>query len=204
MQKVFSVEGGFYKVLTVIKDIMVLNGMMLLSCLPLFTIGAAVSTAFSISFKLVMEEDISVADSYIKEFKKRFKSSTIVFFIHIILFILFTSVIKFVGIELLAFLLLVILTVYLLMNEILFPLVALTNISLKALYRESFAITLHYLVLLVVSFMLTVLWALFPIYLFNLSFVWLMLGTGGVIYLKAQLLKGMLTRLTYLKEKEDE
>lgn len=204
MQKVFSIEGGFYKTLDLIKDIMILNGLMLLFSLPLFTIGASLSAAFSVSFKLVMEEEIVVFDYFIKEFKSRFKVSTKVFLIHLVVLAMFVSIIKFVGIDILAFPLLIIFTVYLLMNEILFPLIGLKDLSLKQLYHESFAMTLNYLVLLVISFILTVIWALFPIYFLKLSFIWLMLGTGSMIYLKARLFKSMLIKLTYLNEKVDE
>ena len=52
MQGLFSIDSKFMQVLSRIYDIAVLNMLYLLTCLPIFTIGAATSALYAVCFRM--------------------------------------------------------------------------------------------------------------------------------------------------------
>lgn len=203
MQKYFSLEGGIYRVLTVMFDLIVLNVWMIVTSLPLVTIGASISAAYVVAFKLVNGETVSVRADYLAAFRGKAKISSLVFLGNLLVMTGMAVIIKSVGIELVVFPLLVVFAVLLLLTEILYPLISVSDLSLKDLYRQSFGITLQYLVYLVACFMLTLIAMLWPIFLVKLSFVWLALGGSLSIYLKSKLLNNVLIKLNFIQVEED-
>lgn len=203
MQKYFSLEGGIYRVLTVMFDLIVLNVWMIVTSLPLVTIGASISAAYVVAFKLVNGETVSVRADYLAAFRGKAKISSLVFLGNLLVMTGMAMIIKSVGIGLVVFPLLVVFAVLLLLTEILYPLISVSDLSLKDLYRQSFGITLQYLVYLVACFMLTLIAVLWPIFLVKLSFVWLALGGSLSIYLKSKLLNNVLIKLNFIQVEED-
>ena len=59
-----------------LKDIFLLNICFIVSCLPIFTIGAAVTAMYSLFFNL--DDDTKIVQAYMKAFKINFKQATIV------------------------------------------------------------------------------------------------------------------------------
>lgn len=59
-----------------LKDIFLLNICFIVSCLPIFTIGAAVTAMYSLFFNL--DDDTKIVQAYMKAFKTNFKQATIV------------------------------------------------------------------------------------------------------------------------------
>lgn len=200
MQKYFSLEGGIYRGLSLMFDLIWLNLLLILTSLPVVTIGASLSAAYDVCFRLVKGEALEIRQAYLKAFKAKAKTSSIVFLGNALVFILLAVAIKLIGVELIVFPLLVILAVLLLLNEILYPLISLTEFSFKELYRQSFGITLQYLVYLVACFMLSLIGLVWPVFLIKLSFIWLALGGAVTIYLKSKLLTNLLIKLNFIQE----
>ncbi len=74
---IFSTEGTFYKFLTRFWDMVKLNFLWILFSLPVFTFGAATTAAFTVTLKMVDEEEGYVARQFVKAFKANFKQGTI-------------------------------------------------------------------------------------------------------------------------------
>lgn len=83
--KLFDIEGPLMQGLTKIADLMILNLLTILCCLPIFTIGAALTALHYQVLKMVRHEECYIARGYFKAFKENFKQSTIVWLIMLII-----------------------------------------------------------------------------------------------------------------------
>ncbi|BBF45272.1 hypothetical protein lbkm_4034 [Lachnospiraceae bacterium KM106-2] len=66
-------------------DFIVLNLVFLITCLPLFTIGAALTAMYDVTMREAREEGGYIVKGYLNSFKKNFKQATIAFIIHFII-----------------------------------------------------------------------------------------------------------------------
>jgi uncharacterized membrane protein YesL len=81
MTHLFHLDGWFMRSLSRIVDIFILNALFLIFCLPIVTIGTSFTALYSVSLKMVRDEDSQIVVSFIKAFRKNFKQSTLVWFI---------------------------------------------------------------------------------------------------------------------------
>lgn len=71
--KFFSVDGGLYKFLSRLWDMVKLNFMWLLFSLPIVTVGAATVAAYSVTLKMVDEQEGYVARQFVRAFKENWR-----------------------------------------------------------------------------------------------------------------------------------
>ena len=71
--KFFSVDGGLYKFMSRLWDMIKLNFLWMLFSLPVFTIGAATVAAYSVTLKMVDESEGYVGRQFIKAFRDNWK-----------------------------------------------------------------------------------------------------------------------------------
>lgn len=69
MSKLFSLDSGIYKFMSRLLDMLKLNVMWLLCSLPIVTIGAATTAAYTITLKMVDEEEGYIAGPFLREFR---------------------------------------------------------------------------------------------------------------------------------------
>lgn len=69
----FSPEGPIYKFISRFWDMVVLNFLWVVFSLPIITIGASTTAAFSVTLKMVDDEEGYIGRSFIKAFKDNFK-----------------------------------------------------------------------------------------------------------------------------------
>lgn len=79
----FKLDSPFMNFLTKVCDIMILNVMVILFSIPIFTAGAAITAAYSVAFKMVKNEESYIVKGFVKAFKANFKQSTIIWLIFI-------------------------------------------------------------------------------------------------------------------------
>ncbi|MCH4168561.1 MAG: YesL family protein [Streptococcaceae bacterium] len=84
MQDFFRVDGLFYRVLSKIWGLMVLNLLILISSLPIVTIGAVQTASFTVLSKMIREGETKIISIYWQSFKKNFKQSTIAWLILVV------------------------------------------------------------------------------------------------------------------------
>ena len=77
MQNLFQVEGLFYRVLSKVWQLMLVNFLMLLASLPLITIGAAQTAGFTVTMRIIRGEETHLITAYVESFKQNFKQSTL-------------------------------------------------------------------------------------------------------------------------------
>ena len=90
MSNFFSPDSKFVKFGNRITDLLLLQLATLLCCLPIFTIGAAVTAMHHVLLKLYRMEEPYVFQTYFRAFKKNFKQATLMWLIYLgaILFLL--------------------------------------------------------------------------------------------------------------------
>ncbi|MDE6128865.1 MAG: DUF624 domain-containing protein [Lachnospiraceae bacterium] len=71
--KFFSVDGALYKFLTRLWDMIKLNFMWLLFSLPIVTVGAATVAAYTVTLKMVDEQEGYVARQFVRAFKENWR-----------------------------------------------------------------------------------------------------------------------------------
>ena len=72
----FSPDSKFMTVVSRFADLLLLNLVFLLTCLPVFTIGAAVTALYTMCFRLMREEYSRLLRSYFSAFKSNFRQAT--------------------------------------------------------------------------------------------------------------------------------
>ena len=84
MGKFFSMDSLFYRLGTKISDILILNLLWVVCCLPIITIGASTTAIYYVSLKMVKNEEDYIVKSFFKSFKQNFKQSTIMWLIFLV------------------------------------------------------------------------------------------------------------------------
>ena len=65
-------------------DLFLLNILFFFSCIPIFTIGAAFTALYTVTNKMVKDEEGPVKEEFFKAFKANFKQSTIIWLIDLV------------------------------------------------------------------------------------------------------------------------
>lgn len=77
MQSFFRVDGPLHSFLAKVWGLLVLNLLMLLTSLPIITIGAAQTAGFTVTTRMIHLNETRIVLSYFTSFKKNFKKSTV-------------------------------------------------------------------------------------------------------------------------------
>lgn len=82
-------EGGFFGFMNRIGDIIFLNLVFLLTCIPVVTIGAALISLYTVTLKMAKNEEGYVIKDYLKAFRTNWKQGLIVgIVLELVLFVL--------------------------------------------------------------------------------------------------------------------
>lgn len=81
MRGLFSPDSRAMKMMGRIGDIMILNVIFLLTCIPVFTIGAASTALYTVCFRFGTDSEAGVIKSYFTAFRDNLKQSTLVWLI---------------------------------------------------------------------------------------------------------------------------
>ena len=85
MDNLFEYDNKFFEVLGKITDIIILNLLCIISCLPIITIGASVTATYLVALQMVRNEETYIIREFIKGFKENFIFSTKVWSIILII-----------------------------------------------------------------------------------------------------------------------
>lgn len=86
MGKIFDMDSPIMRFLSIMADLMILNLIALICCIPIVTIGASMTALHYVLLKMVRNEEGYIVRSFFKSFKDNFKQATIIWLI-ILLFI---------------------------------------------------------------------------------------------------------------------
>ncbi len=190
----FKLDSPLMNFLNKVADIMILNVLLLVFSIPVFTIGAAFSAAYYISFKMVRNEETYIVRSFWKSFKENFKQATVIWLIVMLVFGLLAAdfrIIMYSGIAFSSWITIAMttVTVVVLMGVVfMFPLQARFINPVKNTIKNAFLMALSHLP---TAFLLVAVYAI-PVLLLmlipQLLPAIMLLGFGFVIYVKSVLL----------------
>ena len=85
MGKFFDLDSSFMRFLSRMADVMILNILVLITCIPIFTIGASMSALHYVLIKMVRNEETYIFKMYFKSFKENFVQGTILWLIMLLI-----------------------------------------------------------------------------------------------------------------------
>lgn len=85
MKDLFCLDGKLFETLSKIADLLLLNILFIISCLPIFTIGASLTALSYTTLKLSKNEDFYVAKDFLSAFKSNFKQATSIWILFVFL-----------------------------------------------------------------------------------------------------------------------
>lgn len=86
--KLFNLDSPLMTMLTKLANLMILNFLTLLCCIPIVTAGAAVTALYYVTIKMARGDDPYIVKSYFKSFKENFKQSTIIWLIMLVIIVI--------------------------------------------------------------------------------------------------------------------
>ena len=187
----FKLDSPLMNFLGKVCDIMILNVLMIVFSLPIFTAGAAITAAYSVAYKMVKNEESYIIKSFWKAFKENFKQSTAIWLIFLVIcLVLFFDyrIMFYSGLELNKWIQygVIAVTVILAMGfSFVFPIQARFTNTVKNTIKNSFLMALSHLpsaIVFVISYAVPVLIFCF---LPQIGPIVLMLGCGLLPYLKS-------------------
>lgn len=86
MNRLFNLDNPFMQFLFRVSDLIILNLIFMLSCIPIVTIGASISALHSVCLKIVRGQESYMWQGFWKAFRQNFKQGTILWIISIVIF----------------------------------------------------------------------------------------------------------------------
>ena len=203
MQAFFSSDSKLMQAMGRIGDLVILNLLFFISCLPLFTIGAASAALYTVCFQMGTEKESGIFRTYVRAFRENFKQGTVVFLI-LALFLLagffdtllLSSLAGWLRYGCILTAILLVLAV--LMYSYAFPLLSQFSNGIRGTLKNALFLSLGYLprsLLIAAVNVFPMALALLDLYLFlQMGFLWVFLYFSAAAYLSTLLLKKVFAR----------
>jgi uncharacterized membrane protein YesL len=78
MGSIFSLDGKFFSFMGKVADLIILNIIFCLCCIPVITIGPALTALYYVTLKMIKNEESYIIKSFFKSFKNNFKQGTVI------------------------------------------------------------------------------------------------------------------------------
>lgn len=82
--KLFDLDSPIMRTLSRVADLMLLNALALICCIPVVTAGASFTAMHYVSLKLARGEEGYIAKSFFKSFKQNFRQATVIWLIFLL------------------------------------------------------------------------------------------------------------------------
>ena len=196
MGRFFNMDSGLFRFLSRLADLMILNILFLLTCIPIVTIGASCTALYYVTMKMARDEDAYIAPSYFKSFKENFKQATIIWVVALLLIVLLFFDFQILSVMTASFVTVIriaLISVSLVMAMVLlytFPVLAKFYNSIKNTVKNAFFMSIRHfpktLLMLVISVGAVVLTFLSAFTLTWGILIWMMFGFALISYLHAR------------------
>ncbi|WP_277674260.1 YesL family protein [Piscibacillus halophilus] len=201
MEHILKMEGPVYHFLTRTVELFVLNILFIVCSIPIFTMGASITALYSVTLKMVRNEDSGIYSVFIQAFKQNFKQSTV-----ILSLLLIVGIVLFMDYSLLKsyngnFAFLIILSLfffsflYLLIVIMIFPYVARFKDTTKDAFKNvlKMAVANPYPIILVMIIAIgpVILMFLSPFFFVLMLYLNLFLGFSLVAYINSFIIRNL-------------
>ena len=180
-------------------DMICLNVMWVICCIPIITIGASTVALYTVMLKMVKNEEGYIFRGFLKAFKSNFKQSTLIWLILLLLGIVWTVDFRVAGFMpgmagiILSAIFLALGFILLSVMIYIFPLTARYENGIKATFKNALILTVAKLpytflmVAIVVAAVFASLWSAFTL-LFSLP-LWLVIGVSLIAWVNSYILR---------------
>ncbi len=197
---IFSTESAFYKFISRLWDVIVLNFMWLLFSLPIVTIGASTVAAFTVALKMVDDEEGYIAKSFLKAFKDNIKQGIILGLITLAAaYMVYLNFELFYAVEAnplpLLMMAIIALVVFIFSLLYAYPLVARYENSLVKSLKNSFDISVRYIVRTLILIFIIALELFLICFNTTTMLVGLMIGPAFIIFTIAAFAKRVFQKI---------
>ena len=182
-----------------IGDMICLNVMWLICCIPIITIGASTTALYTVMLRMVKNEEGYIFRGFLKAFKSNFKQSTLIWLILLLLGIVWTVDFRVAGFMpgmagiILSAIFLALGFILLSVTIYIFPLTARYENGIKATFKNALILTVAKLpytflmVAIVVAAVFATMWSTFTL-LFSLP-LWLFFGVSLIVWIDSYILR---------------
>lgn len=180
-------------------DMICLNVMWVICCIPIITIGASTTALYTVMLRMVKNEEGYIFRGFLKAFKSNFKQSTLIWLILLLLGIVWTVDFRVAGFMpgmagiILSAIFLALGFILLSVMIYIFPLTARYENGIKATFKNALILTVAKLpytflmVAIVVAAVFASLWSAFTL-LFSLP-LWLFFGVSLIVWINSYILR---------------
>ena len=193
----FSPDSKFMDIIGRITDLILLNLIFLITCLPMFTIGAAVTAMYTVCFRRMRQECSGIFKTYLRAFKDNFRQGTLAF---LILAAVIVPAVYYVGFLVklegilryacLPFILIII--AVLMTGSYVFPWISQFENTVTQVLTNALILSVSRLprtvCILVINLMPLIVWFVNPELFLQVSFLWVALYFAAAAYMNAGLL----------------
>ena len=89
MSSFFNMDSPLWRFLGRLADIMILNIVFLITCIPIVTIGAAWTSLSYVTLKMSRDEESYIVKSYFKAFRQNFRQATVIWILTLAAMLIF-------------------------------------------------------------------------------------------------------------------
>lgn len=196
MDSLMRYDNKFFEALGKVTDVVILNLLCIISCLPIITIGASITATYSVAMKMIKDEDNYIVKEFVKRFRENFKVSTIVWSIMLIIggvlaFDIYMA--KSVSNELigniLQFIFTMISIMYIFSITYVFPLISKFENNIKNTMINSILISIQNLpytiIMIIINFSPLLLINLLSVYWAQILFFYIVIGFAMIAYINS-------------------
>ena len=213
MNGLFNLDSPIMRFLSKVCDLMILNVMCIICCLPIVTAGASITALYTITMKMVRGEESYIFKGFLKAFKENFKQSTIIWLIMAVL-----GIFVFVDYQAASFLpenmsnifrvlIGALIIFYLMILSYIFPYTARFENNIKNIFKNS-------LLIAILNLPWTILVIALPIALGFLTFLttttlvygsmlWMLLGFSVVAYIESMIFRRVFAKYEPASEEDN-
>ena len=198
MKKWLFQEASRPTIVTKVIDLIVLNVIFIISCLPIITIGASITSLYYVTLKMVdPDKDYFLFKDFIKGFKESFIQSTTAMGIVLTKIALLVGIIYLINIIgegspnlMVTIPFLVLVTIISLVTLYLFPLLAYFDNTTVHSFKNALIISFHQMAKSIVLFLTAlIIIIVIPLFITQVWFVWLLMAFSLTAYLQSLILR---------------
>ena len=190
-------NSGFFRFFSKIADLMLLNVLFLLCCLPIVTAGASLSALYSVCLKLVRREDAYIAKDFFRAFRQNLKHGIILNLILCAVATVIITDLAFIGSLMDAsalskgvFFVMLLLSLFFFMASVyIYPLLAQFSNTVKGYLRNAAILSVkhfrHTVMFLLITALPIIAALLFPYALLWEILLFLLFGFSGMVYINS-------------------
>jgi uncharacterized membrane protein YesL len=208
MQHIFSPDNPVMVFINRIVYSVYLNILWFICCIPIVTIGASTTALFTVTLKMVKNEEGNITSQFFGAFKKNFKQSTIVWLIMLALgavlavdgYVLYHLRYENIFWTILTAIFLVVLAAYAIITMYIYPLMAHFENTIPAMFKNSIMIGVRFLLC---TALMALIYFIMLVVIINFFTPAVVFGEGFCAYLCSYLLSNILAQCGPTEETED-